>query len=577
MMKNKVKKAVGILLAFSLAFSTLIASPPESAFAAVDPSTLAPLDRYAGVKYFDFSVEPQRENVPESIMVDPEYSIRLSKLTPDEYFGANVSQLRDSVSGQNVDGIILGIDGVKGSCGCIYRKMFQYRDMWIDVKTTYMDWSVYSPRSSFMAGGFAQHRWRSTWWVEMKHEFFISGTSTPINIKGFMEYDDVDNSQGLYLDMDEVDDLWVNSGGTIIGYKNVPGNVQYVQNSRASYVVDRDMLCIQSMTDNDIAMAGGGGYSADEAAGACFAFTFSGSVIHTCMVDDESHGFNVMNVSDRKDIPSDIPEEGSNLVGKTVSDEDETNVESISLRNWEGWTYRINVSVPIETEVGNFYEGLTIEDQIDSDLTVNDVRIERGAGEDATELFEISEEDNVVRASALDTRDEEFYGYEYFMYIDVSLDRTKDEMIQENRLNENYASIFVNGATVKYTDDNGETNVDTNETETSAQYELEADVVISKEIRAADNYPRHGKPVFIFKLQGISLSGEEIELNGCVSIRAGETQGSVTFRNVPEGEYRCSEYETLRFEAESISNVSGGRVSGDEVLFTIDSTETRRA
>ncbi|MCQ2546501.1 MAG: hypothetical protein MJ161_03005 [Clostridia bacterium] len=577
MMTNSMKKAAGVLTAVIFAFSALAVSPYMTAFAAVDPSTLTSLDRYPGVKTFDFSCQPQRENVSSGEMVDPEYSIRLSKLSPDEYFGARVSQINDTETGQSIDGIVLGVDGVKGKCGCIYRRMFQYRDKWIDVKTTYMDWSVYFAKSSFMAGGFAQHRWRSTWWVEMKHEFFISGTNTPVEVKGFLEYEDVDNSQGLYLDMSEIEDMWVNSGGTTIGYKNIPGGVQYAQNSRATYVVDRNMLCVQSMTNDDIPLPEEAGYSAVNAARTCFAFTFSGSSLHSCMVDDDIQGFNVMNVSGSKNIPSAVPGGGTDLVAKRVSDEDETEVTSNSLRNTEGWTYKVNAMVPPETEPGNFYDGFSFEDRIDSDLTVGEVRIIRGRDEDVTDLFDIYSENNVVVATALDTQNRDFYGYEYFMYIDVTLDRGKDEMLREEKLDDNFICTFLNTAHVFYADGNGQRNISTNETYTDVQYEIEADIIISKRIRAADNYPEHGIPSFLFRLQGESLSGKQITLNGCVTISPGETEGTLRFRNVPEGEYRCIEYESLRFEPESITEVSGGRVSGNEVIFTIDSTDVRRA
>lgn len=331
MMKKVMRKIVCILLILISAISAQDLLPGMTAFAAVDPATLTPLDSYPGIKSFDFETQPRRENVQEELMVDPEYSIRLSKLDPDEYFGARVSQLNDPDTGHDIEGIALGTDGVKGGCGCIYRKMFQYRDKWVDVKTTYMDWSAYFSAYAFMAGGFARHRWRSVWWVEMKHEFFISGTDTPIEVKGFLEYDDVDNSQGLYLDMTEVEDMWVNSGGTTIGYKNIPGGVQYTQNNRAKYVVSRDMLCIQSMINDDVPPSGEAGYYSPAAAKTCFAFTFSGSVLHSCMVDDDIQGFNVMNVSAGKIIPSSVPEAGSNLVSKRVSDEDENEVISNSL------------------------------------------------------------------------------------------------------------------------------------------------------------------------------------------------------------------------------------------------------
>ena len=560
----------------------------EESEAAVNPSLLTSLQQYPGVKKFDYAAEPVRENVSPDVMVDPEYAITFNKTEPDEYFGASTVTATNSVTGETVTGLKPNQGCVKGECGCIYRKMFRYRGMDIDVRTTYLDWNIQASRTCFIAGGFASYRWRNMWRVEMKHEFFKAGTDTPVNVKGFVTYNDLDNSQGMCLDISEVDDIWVNSGGTQIGYKKFSKGQEVQQNNSITWTATRDMVCIQAMTNEDIpSNADESDYSPELAAETDFSMTFSTDVLHTSLIDDDTSGLNILRVASVKKIPSAFPGDNSACVSKTVSDDNSSEGVSNRVRSWENWIYRIRVNVPPETEAGNKYDYFAITDSLNEGLGIEEIKIFCD-GSDAGSKFRITENENRVTAAAVDTGSSDFYGHEYCLEIKVSMKLSRDEALDSGLLGENYELTVKNRAAAEYEDGKGKTDAASNETETELLYEKAADIIITKKFRAADLYPDHGSAVFLFHISGRTVTGEKKEYNCWIAIDDSSETGSssgakdyvtgtVTLKGVREGVYTCREYDVLRFKPESITEISKGEKKGDTVVFTIDSTESCKA
>ncbi len=568
------RKAILILVTTFVCFCMIFDC---RAYGAVDASLLTDLNTLPGVKIFDFSLDPVRENIPEASMVGPEYSIKLTKKLPDEYFGIPTVQQQDPTTGEMITGVFVQRDGgdtAKGACGCIYRKMFQYKGQWIDVKTTYMDWQCQINKYAFMCGGFANYKWKYLWYLEMKHEFFLADTDIPVQVKGYLEYSDIDNSQGMLLAQGEYDDIWANSGETVIGYRNIQAGTDMVHLGVNTHTIPRDMICIQSKTNEDVPEEGTEGYDRQTAAGTTFAYTFSGEKLHTALVDDDTGGFNILDNSSRKHVPCVMPGDDNAEAVKSVSDQDETEVLSNSVRSWQQWTYRVGAEIPIETEPGNMLSGFTIEDQIDPALDIVGVRVMRW-DEDVSDLFVITEENNLVTASAENIDETSFYGYMYILEITVRMRENKDEMLRQNLLDENFEMRLNNLAHVKYEDGSGDSQLETNSTETTIQFEKEGDLVITKKTDAENIYRDHGDAVFIFRLKGQTASGQEKVFNRAL-IMEGDT-GSVWFRNIPEGSYKCSEYETFRFRQDVISDITGGTAAGDTVDFTVDGSQVCRA
>lgn len=558
------KKLITAALTGLLACGVCIASYGE---------TVTELTAYPGVKTFDFASDPVRENVAPESMVDPEYIIDICRDEPDEYFGAEASESTDSSTGQTMTGIKLGITGTPGECGCIYRRLFKYRDQWIDVKTVYEDWKCNAKKNAFMSGGFAKYRWKALFWVKMRHEFYLSGTDTPVDVKGFLIYRDLDNWQGLIFTADELKDVWANTGGTILGYTAVPEGTEHVQNNVCSYTFDRDTVVIQSTTIDDIKAKGEEGYDAETAAKTDFAFTFEADVMHVCLVDNECTGINILNVSSEKSIPSSLPDGDSDFVSKTVSDSDEENVTENTVEAGETLTYTVKAAVPLETEPGNFYEGFSITDHIDRALQIKSVNIVSDTGEDVTELFHISEEGNTVTASVISADERDLYGHVYYMNISA-------EAVASGK-------NVTNVATVTYRDGASTSEVETNETLTHIKGEVMGTVRITKKIRVTDLLADHGTAVFPFRLEGTLTSGETRIFNGQITITgdyaeentdaSGWVSGTVTFDGLPPGQYVCTEYSTLRFTCSAVSSVSGGSVSGDSAVFNITDDSVRSA
>ncbi|MGN0701731.1 MAG: isopeptide-forming domain-containing fimbrial protein [Lentihominibacter sp.] len=560
----------------------------EKSSAAVDPSLLTSLQEYPGVKKFDYSAEPVRENVSPDVMVNPEYAITFNKTEPDEYFGASTVTTTNSVTGETVTGLRPSQGCVKGECGCIYRNMFRYRGMDIDVRTTYMDWNIQASRTCFIAGGFASYRWRNMWRVEMKHEFFKAGTETPVQVKGFLTYNDLDNSQGMCFADSEADDIWVNSGGTRIGYKSFSKGQEVRQNDSISWTASYDMVCIQAMTNEDIpSNVNDPDYSPELAAETDFSLTFSTDVLHTSLIDDDTSGLNILQVSSVKKIPSAFPGDSSTCVSKTVSDDNSSEAASNKVRSWEDWIYRIRVNVPPETEAGNRYDYFAITDDIYEGSKIEETKI-LCDGSDAGDRFRIAVNGNRVTAAAVDTDTGEFYGHEYCLEIRVSMKYSRDEALGAGLLGTNYDLTVKNIAAAEYEDGNGKTDAASNETETEVLYEKAADIIITKKVKAKDLYPDHGRAVFLFNVSGETITGEKKEYNLQIAIDGGTEEdissggseyvtGTATVKGVPEGIYTCSEYDVLRFEPESITGISQGERKGDTVVFTIDSNENCRA
>lgn len=178
----------------------LICTWQVSAFS-VNSGTYKSLEAYPGVKKFDYSTTPYRENLITSDMVDAEYSFKPSSKDVDEYFGN--TRTYTTKDGSKNKGFYLN-ENTKGKCGVRYNNLFQYDNIWIDVKTTYTNWSLKDSQKAFAAGGFCKIWWTNVKWLKMKHEFFIAGSNTPIQVKGFFTYIDVDDAQGLGIPEEQV-------------------------------------------------------------------------------------------------------------------------------------------------------------------------------------------------------------------------------------------------------------------------------------------------------------------------------------------------------------------------------------
>ena len=525
---------------------------------------------YPGIKKFDYATTPVRENIPEDARVDPEYTFRITDNRVDEYFGTIGTR---DWEGNQIKGVYLS-QNTKGRCGVRYNKLFRYQDDWIDVKTTYVDWHVTDNAKAFVNGGFCYTRWTCCDYIRLRHEFFISGTDTPVNVKGFLTYTDIDAMQGLGLLPSEVRGLWTNKNGTEVKYKT----------TEEGYLFIKD--CSGNLVDLSMGQATNARYT--------FSYAFEGTTHDQfILLGKGGAGLNFIGFESSKIVPSNIPGEDSELIRKQVSAAGDEYEESNRLRSWNAeWQYRIAALVPMETEEGNLLDGFSIKDEVDECLEISNVKILRGAGSDVTDSFDISVDGNKVEAISTDIHNKASTGYTYYMLLDVKAVASEEEIRQHGHFIDDYTALFKNTATVTYTDGSGTYERKTGETETEIVFPYKADITITKKIKTSDIHWDHGVPSFIIKLSGVlKENDEEVEYNKVVTfsreqLGQGQNQNpngseyvtaSVTFNDVAEGTYSCSENKTLRYDLSKITDVVGGTAERDYAQFVVDDCSDRSA
>ena len=391
------------MLLMILIAALLLTCVPEYVEAfTVNGGSYKALTAYPGVKTFNYAVKPVRENLVASDMVEPEYSFKTGSKAVDEYFGSTASYT--DRSGTKRKGFYLNKNS-KGKCGVRYNKLFQYNNTWVDVKTTFTNWSLKDKKKAFAAGGFCKIWWTNVKWLKMKHEFFLSGTNTPIQVNGFFSFSDVDDAQGLAIPSGQMKKLWVNSKGTILKYKK-----------------EDDLLLIKS-DDVLIPNQGTANYSPAKAAKAMFSYQFSGKSHTQYVLDGNADGSdNVIGFDAAKYIPSMIPPPKPPSIEKSISDQDESDVSFNTVPSIrDTWTYTLNGLVPLETEPGNFYEGFFMDDMLDSCLEIRDVGIYKNKSTDVSGQFAINVSGQTVSAMAKTCASASFYGCNYQMRIVVGV------------------------------------------------------------------------------------------------------------------------------------------------------------
>ncbi|MDY3012917.1 MAG: SpaA isopeptide-forming pilin-related protein [Clostridiales Family XIII bacterium] len=402
-----------ILLMALIAVLLLPCMPQQASAFTINGGSYKALISYPGVKTFNYAVKPVRENLIAADMVDPEYSFKTGSKAVDEYFGSTATYT--DRSGTKRKGFYLNKNS-KGKCGVRYNKLFQYNNTWVDVKTTFTNWSLKDKKKAFAAGGFCKIWWTNVKWLKMKHEFFLSGTNTPVQVNGFFSFSDVDDAQGLAIPNGQIKKLWVNSKGTILKYKK-----------------EDDLLLIKS-DDVLIPNLGTANYSPAKAATATFSYQFSGNSHTQYVLDGNADGSdNVIGFDAAKYIPSMIPQPKPPAIEKTVSDQDEKDVSNnIVPTIRDAWTYTLNGLVPLETEPGNFYQGFSMNDTLDSCLEIQDVHIYKNKSEDVSGQFTINISGPTVSAAAKNCSTASFYGCNYQLRITAGIKSGATEEILRN-------------------------------------------------------------------------------------------------------------------------------------------------
>ena len=99
---------------------------------------------------------------------------------------------------------------------------------------------------------------------------------------------------------------------------------------------------------------------------------------------------------------------------KTVTDQDEKDVKENTVEHLGGnWTYTVEQSIPSNMPSNFYYDNFSFEDQIESCMKINSIRVEAENAEakvtDVTSMFKITSSGNKVVAKLKNSKNANFY------------------------------------------------------------------------------------------------------------------------------------------------------------------------
>lgn len=309
----------------------------------------------------------------------------------------------------------------EGKVYCLYENVGIYNGQWVDVKLTATDWET--KHSSQNPWNYAVLCFNTTrpgiyviWakWVEIKYEFFVHGTQTAINVKGYSTWQDVDAGQGVALK--GAFESFYATPACELKYATVGGNPYF-------YSPDEENI------------------GTDKEGTRKFTALFSGkqaTVIYSFQkpsddaTDDDANPYmtcsgGISNQS-KKDVPGPVPS-----IQKRVSDNDEKLVTEDILNQSpeprkENFTYTITSTVYPE-DTNTFYGTYQIYDKIDNGLTINQgaITITNEEGSNVKSSFDVAVDANnvlTITARAAKLQNVDFYGHIYTFNIPVNIKGT---------------------------------------------------------------------------------------------------------------------------------------------------------
>ena len=309
----------------------------------------------------------------------------------------------------------------EGKVYCLYENVGIYNGQWVDVKLTATDWET--KHSSQNPWNYAVLCFNTTrpgiyviWakWVEIKYEFFVHGTQTAINVKGYSTWQDVDAGQGVALK--GAFESFYATPACELKYATVGGNPYF-------YSPDEENI------------------GTDKEGTRKFTALFSGkqaTVIYSFQkpsddaTDDDANPYmtcsgGISNQS-KKDVPGPVP-----TIQKRVSDNDEKLVTEDTLNQSpeprkETFTYTITSTVYPE-DTNTFYNLYQIRDEIDNGLIINQgaITITNEEGSNVKSSFDIAVDANnvlTITAKAAKLQNVDFYGHIYTFNIPVNIKGT---------------------------------------------------------------------------------------------------------------------------------------------------------
>ena len=247
--------------------------------------------------------------------------------------------------------------------------------------------------------------------MTVKSQFYQSGTTTPVTVKTNVSLTDIDACQYVGV-----------KAGNLAG--------EYVsRDTHLAYMKTSGGFSIYAEKDNKLA---------ENDAWSTAAFIFSGN--------NFVYKFGRMDKRPGDDSSSWGPTRVQQYVGtgqvmttfklsnpvKTVSDSNETNVKQNTVDHLaENWTYSVEQPVPDGTPENFYYDSFAFEDQVESCMKINSVKVEadnaNAVTKDVTNMFTITQTGNKVVAKLKNPKNAAFYNNTiYRLKINVKMNIPDD-------------------------------------------------------------------------------------------------------------------------------------------------------
>lgn len=220
--------------------------------------------------------------------------------------------------------------------------------------------------------------------MTVNNVFYKAGTSQKVTLKSNVTLTDIDTRQYIGVSASKIDGQYVSNNTTLSYLKNGNKNFYYA--------------------DNDI------NYSGEAKTAVGFIFEDNSFVYTFGRIKPEEPTNQEQYVGTGQSMTEFEP---SSPV-KTVTDQDEKDVKENTVEHLGGnWTYTVEQSIPSNMPSNFYYDNFSFEDQIESCMKINSIRVEAENAEakvtDVTSMFKITSSGNKVVAKLKNSKNANFY------------------------------------------------------------------------------------------------------------------------------------------------------------------------
>lgn len=286
---------------------------------------------------------------------------------------------------------------IKGKYSVTYPAVGIYNNTVIDVKATLIDYEAQSISGVtpliLLTDTYIGNKCNGVTWIKVKYEFFKTGTSTRVSVKGNTSYYEVDGNQALVLD------------GT----------------NKGIYATNDSILKINKINNDYYVGAFNGGNGEKKDPKYAFSEIFEGNtIIRTFSYKEYPESANPNNIDNGGMFHSAEPVSAAELPKplKTV------NKNKVDLD--EEFTYTITQKIPAQLPQ-HYYKSYRIEDILESPLEVKQSNISiKNGNTDVTNNFTITVDGQKINIVANNVSDDNFYGKTYTITIKTKIKSEAD-------------------------------------------------------------------------------------------------------------------------------------------------------